>query len=105
MREKELEERQMEMAKILAALNAQREKLKGIFDSQDKNTKILEELCTSDSLDITQIESYRDYGIKLIADAKNQERIINNTENILKIKQKEVIQAHQKVEVQDLDAD
>ena len=99
MREKELEERQMEMAKILAALNAQKEKLQNIFDSQDKNTKILEELCTSDSLDVTQIESYRDYGIKLIADAKNQERIINNTENILKIKQKEVIQAHQKVEV------
>ena len=47
MREKELEERQMEMAKILAALNAQKEKLQNIFDSQDKNTKILEELCTS----------------------------------------------------------
>ena len=99
MREKELEQRQMEMAKILAALNAQKEKLQSIFDSQNKNKMVLEELCSSDSLDVGQVESYRDYGIKLIADAKNQERIINNTENILKIKQKEVLAAHQKVEV------
>ena len=99
MREKELEERQMEMAKILTALNAQKEKLQNILDSQEENKRALESLCSSESLEIGQIENYRDYGIRLIADAKNQERIINNTEAILKMKQKEVLEAHQKVEV------
>lgn len=98
-REKELEERQMELAKILAALNAQREKLQGIFNAQDENKMHLEGICTSEDVDISQVEMYRDYGLKLITDAKNQERIIANTESILKVKQNEVRIAHQKVEV------
>ena len=99
MREKELEERQMEMAKILATLNAQKEKLQSICNAQIENTKELEALCTSSSLEVNQIESHRMYGLKLIADGKNQERIIANTESILKIKQQEVMEAHKKVEV------
>ena len=99
MREKELEERQMEMAKVLSALNSQREKLQMILTAQEDNKNQLEELTNSSNLDITQIEMHRNYGIKLIADAKNQERIIQNTEAILERKQQEVIEAHQKVEV------
>ena len=99
MREKELEERQMEMAKILAALNAQKEKLQDIFNAQDENRIHLEGICTSEDIDVSQVEMYRDYGLKLITDAKNQERIIANTESILKVKQNEVRIAHQKVEV------
>jgi len=99
MREKELEERQMEMAKILAALNSQREKLQEIFNNQELNKSKLEILCTADDMDIEQVEAHREYGIKLITDAANQERIIANTEAILKRKQQEVMEAHQKVEV------
>ena len=75
MREKELEERQMEMARIVTALNTQQEKL-----------------------DIFQLEEHRTFGIKLIGDAKNQERIIANTKTILERKQLEVKEAYQKVE-------
>ena len=99
MRERELEERQMEMAKILSALNGQKEKLQMILTAQEDNKNQLEMLINSSNLDVTQIEMHRNYGIKLIADAKNQERIIENTEAILKRKQKEVLEAHQKVEV------
>ncbi len=99
LREKELEERQMEMAKILAVLNEQKEKLQSIISAQENNKVKLEALCTSDDLIIQQVESHRDYGMKLITDAKNQERIISNTEFILKKKQEEVLEAHQKVEV------
>ena len=98
LREKELEERQMEMAKIVAALNAQQEKLQGIFQAQENNTQQMETLYSTETLDISQIESHRAFGIKLIQDAKNQERIIANTQNILKMKQKEVKEAYQKVE-------
>lgn len=99
MREKELEERQMEMAKVLAALNLQQQKLQEICTHQEKIKNRLEMLCTSEYLDIEQIESHRDFGIKLSVDARNQERIIENTKSILKVKQKEVMEAHQKVEV------
>ena len=87
MREKELEQRQMEMAKIVTALNAQQEKLQNIFLAQTKNSEELEGLYTAGELDIVQIEGHRDFGIKLISDAKNQERIIANTKSILKMKQ------------------
>ncbi len=98
MRENELEQRQMEMAKIVAALNAQKDKLQNIFLFQQKNTQDLEALYNSGDIDVVQIENYRGYGIKLISDAKNQERIIQNTEMLLKRKQLEVLEAHKKVE-------
>ena len=83
MREKELEQRQMEMAKIVAALNSQQEKLQNILQAQDNNTLEMEALYSASELDIMQIESHRKFGIKLVTDANNQERIINNTKHIL----------------------
>ncbi len=99
MREKELEARRMEMAKIISALNSQKEKLQSILKHQQDNIKAQESLSLSDNLDIFQLEEHRTFGIKLIMDANNQERIIKNTETILSRKQQEVKEAHQKVEV------
>ena len=99
MREKELEQKQMEMAKIVSALNAQQEKLRAILAHQVKNNEELEMLFNSQDLDLVQIEGHRGFSIKLVGDAKNQERIIQNTNNLLKIKQKEFLEAHKKVEV------
>ena len=99
MRENELEQRQMEMAKILAALNKQKQELQEIIDSQDQNKNNLEALYTLDSLDIQQIEAHKAFGLKLIVDAQNKERIIANTKLLLEKKQTEVREAHKKVEV------
>lgn len=99
MREKELEKRQMEMAKILAVLNSQQQKLQEILSASEQNKIRLEAVCSTEYLDIQQIESHRDFGIKLANDEKNQERLIANTQAILKVKQKEVAEAHQKVEI------
>ena len=99
MREKELEARQMEMAKILATLNSQKEKLQTIIQSQEENKNRLESLNMADELDIDQVQMHQSYAVKLTTDGVNQERIIANTEAILKVKQKEVLEAHQKVEV------
>ena len=98
MREKELEERQMEMARIVTALNTQQEKLQNIFQRQKENTLMQETLAAAENLDIFQLEEHRTLGIKLIGDAKNQERIIANTKTILERKQLEVKEAYQKVE-------
>ena len=99
MREKELEARQMELAKILSALNTQREKLQSIVLAKQQNSASLETLNTADELDIDQVQMHQSYDIKLNTDIINQERIIANTETILKQKQKEVLEAHKKVEV------
>ena len=98
-REKELEEKQMEMAKILSMLNEQKNKLQSIFHAQEENKTRLEALSTSGDLDIVQVQMHQNYAVKLTTDGINQERIIANTESILKAKQKEVLEAHQKVEV------
>ena len=99
MRENELEARQMELAKIVTALNSQKEKLMSIIQAQEENKANLEALSTQEELDIIQVQMRQNYVIKLNNDAVNQERIVANTENILKIKQKEVLEAHKKVEV------
>ena len=51
MREKELEQRQMEMAKIVAALNLQQEKLQNILQAQDNNTSEMEALYSASELE------------------------------------------------------
>ena len=99
MREKELEQRQMEAAKILAVLKKQEDELQEIIQSQVQNRDRIEALYTYETLDIQQVEAHRDYGLKLIIDEKNKQRIVDNTKNLLKIKQKEVSEAHKKVEV------
>ena len=99
MRENELEQRQMEAAKILAALKKQEGELQDIINSQQLNSEQMEELYTLDSLDIQQIEAHKAYGLKLIVDAKNKERIIANTKMLFQRKQVEVREAHKKVEV------
>ena len=76
MREKELEERQMEMARIVTALNTQQEKLQTIFQRQKENSLMQETLAAAENLDIFQLEEHRTFGIKLIGDAKNQEELL-----------------------------
>ena len=50
MREKELEERQMEMARIVTALNTQQEKLQNIFQRQKENTLMQETLAAAETI-------------------------------------------------------
>lgn len=99
MRENELEQRRIEAAKILAMLKKQELDLDNIIKSQLNNSQQIENLYNCETLDVQQLESHRVYGLKLIVDAQNQERIITNTKAILERKQVEVREAHKKVEV------
>ena len=99
MRQNELEQRQMEAAKILAALRKQEGELQDIINSQVHNSEQLETLHTLDTLDIQQVESHRAYGIKLTVDAQNKERLISHTKSLIELKRKEVNEAHKKVEI------
>ena len=99
MRENELEQRQMEAAKIIAVLRKQEAELQDIKDSQLQNSEQLEILHTLDTLDIQQIEAHKAYALKLVTDQANKERVISNTKMILEKKQIEVREAHKKVEI------
>ena len=99
MRQNELEQRQMEAAKILAALRKQEGELQDIINSQHQNSEQIENLYNMELLDIQQIEAHRDYGLKLIVDENNKKRIIANTKMLFEKKQVEVKEAHKKVEV------
>lgn len=99
MRENELEKRRIEAAKIIAVLNEQKAKLEEILLTQKRNSEEMEELYNKEVFDIPQIEGHRDFGLKLIIDEKNQNRIIENTKSILARKQEEVREAHKKVEI------
>ena len=99
MRENELEKRRLEAAKIIAVLNEQKAKLEQILQAQKRNSDEMESLYNQEVFDIPQVEGHRDFGLKLIADEKNQIRIIENTKAILERKQAEVREAHKKVEV------
>ena len=98
-RENELEQRQMEMAKIVAVLKQQEQELEEIVQSQIRNSENMEELYNLETLDIQQVESHRAYGIKLTVDAQNKERLISHTKNLIELKRKEVNEAHKKVEI------
>ena len=99
MRQNELEQRQMEMAKIIAVLHKQEGELQAIRNSQLLNNEQMEALYNTETLNIQQIESHRDFGLKLIVDEKNKQRIIANTKALLEKKQAEVREAHKKVEI------
>lgn len=99
MRENELEQRQMEAAKIMAKLREQEARREEIIQSQIRNDEQMENLYTLDSIDIQQLEGHRDYGLKLMVDVAKQERVIANTKAILERKMVEVREAHKKVEI------
>ncbi len=89
----------MEMAKIVAVLQKQESELQAIRNTQLLNNEQMENLYNLEVLDIQQIESHRDYGLKLIVDEKNKLRIVANTKALLERKQNEVREAHKKVEI------
>ena len=63
MRQNELEQRQMEMAKIVAVLHKQENELQEIKNSQVQNSKQMEDLYNLEILNIPQVEAHRDYSL------------------------------------------
>lgn len=100
MREKTLEDKRREMAMVIAKLNEQNEYLEGLI-SKEKNVRSrLEDIYESgNELDITEITNYKDFLGKVITDAKNQEKIIEKTKDLLRFKQLEVTKALKAVKI------
>ena len=99
-REKKLEDKRLEMAKVIATLNEQNAQLETIIGRQANAKSTLENIYSNgQELDILEITNYKDYLGKMIVDAKNQEATIERTKNLLKFKQLEVTEALKEVKI------
>lgn len=100
MREKYLEKKQLEMSGIVQMLNMQIQKLENLLAQKNLTRTNLEKIFERDEeLDILGVTNYKNFLSKLINDVKIQEGIIENTRNILKVKQMEVNEAHKEVKI------
>lgn len=100
LREKKLEDKRREMAKVIAILNEQNQKLEELQTRKELAKDSLESIYAGDKeLDILEITNYKDFIGKVIVDAKNQELLIEKTKNLLRFKQLEVTNALKEVKV------
>lgn len=100
MREKTLETKRLEMAKVIAKLNEQNQKLEEFISKKDFAKNCLERIYEgSEELDITKITNYKDYIGKMITESKNQEKVIEQTTYQLRFKQHEVTEALKEVKI------
>ncbi|MEI8129265.1 MAG: flagellar export protein FliJ [bacterium] len=99
-REKKLENKRREMAEIIKQLNEQNQVLGDLISKQTNVRGNLENIYNGgEELDITEITNYKDYLGKVIVDAKNQGKIIEQTQYLLRFKQLEVTEALKEVKI------
>lgn len=96
LREKELQEKQIECSKIKFLLKSQMDVLNDIVLSIENAKKSLENLINSKNLDITLIESNKVFVKTRTYDQENQKKLIQYTENLLDQKNNELLDVMRK---------
>ena len=97
MRQKELEEKQQELASIITVLNKQQSELDNIIACENQILSSVNDMVQSESLDIESISNNNNYLVKLANDAKNQTLVIENTKREMVKKQQEINEVYKKV--------
>ncbi len=87
------------MAEIIKVIEEQQAKLNSILDERSRTDLNLETLMNSESIDVVMINGHRNYSLKLVNDAKNQEAVINRAKQLLEHKKQEVQEAYKKVKI------
>lgn len=94
LREKILEDKMLELAKIMRILSDAEEELNRLFQERTNvNNEIVEVYTAKENIDYVMVDIFRNYTIKLTSKAKQQESLIKEIKNSIKIKQKEVREA------------
>ncbi len=96
LREKELQEKQIECSKIRFLLKSQMDVLNDIVLSIESAKKSLENLLNSKNLDITLIESNKIFVKTRTYDKENQKKLIQYTETLLDQKNNELLDVMRK---------
>ena len=90
-KEKLLEEKLLEVAKVQRGLQEAVQKQKELESYQiEINNALMNVFKSGNDLDIVEIQRYKDFINKLIVDISNQKVIIQNVQKLLEIKRKEV---------------
>lgn len=100
LREKALEDKRLEMAKVIARLNEQNEHLDGLVKKREMARESLEKIYSgSQELNILEITNYKDFIGRMTVEELNQQQLIERTKALLKLKQIEVTNALKEVKV------
>ena len=90
-KEKLLEEKLLELAKVQRGLQEAVQKQKELEGYQlEINNALLNVFQSGNDLDLMEVQRYKDFINKLIVDISNQKVIIQNVQKLLEIKRKEV---------------
>lgn len=99
MRKKVLEDKRLEMAKVIKRLNLHIEKLEELNEKQEKIRQDLNSFYERDEIDIGGMQTYRSFNTKLFSDIKSQEKVISDWKKLLRVKQIEVNEALKQVKI------
>ncbi|MBQ3312108.1 flagellar export protein FliJ [bacterium] len=100
LKNKILEDKHIELARVLKILSDYENELKNIEALVDKYNSDFENTYNSkDIVNITAIAGYANYFVDAEQKIKNQKFIIEKTKNVLKMKQNEVNEAYKEVKV------
>ncbi len=94
LREKFLEDKLLELAKIMKIQKEAEEELERLFQERtDVNNQIVEIYSIQDNIDYPMIDVFRNYTVKLTSKARQQEALVNEIKTAVRIKQREVQEA------------
>lgn len=94
LKEKALDEKMLELAKVTQVLNNAKEYLIKIHDTRDNiNSNLIQIYQKSQCLDLQEVQSHKDYLVKLSEEINKQEYLIKQITNVLREKQNEVHEA------------
>ncbi len=99
-REKALEDKRLEMAKVIKILNDYQDELKALEEKQISYNLELENLSTSNGfVNVSELAGYNDYIFRLEQEVKDKLMTIENTKKVLRVKQNEVNEVLKEVKV------
>jgi len=102
LREKALEDKRLEMAKVIKLLNDYQIELEALEKKYLSYKGKIEDISISNEIvNISELASYNSYMFQLEQQMKEKEITIENTRKVLKIKQNEVNEALKEVKVLD----
>lgn len=100
LRERTLEDKRLEMAKVIKLLNDYQDELKALQGKFSSYREEFETIISSEStVDVSQLAGYNGYLFNLEQEIKDKQMIIENTKKVLLVKQQEVNEALKDVKV------
>lgn len=100
LRERTLEDKRLEMAKVIKLLNDYQDELKALQGKFSSYREEFETIISSEStVDVSQLAGYNGYLFNLKQEIKDKQMIIENTKKVLLVKQQEVNEALKDVKV------